>query len=323
MHIAPGVKSTFGPIWVKKGPKNLKKLNPSRSRIDSIKSAGKRSQKVTLITYPRHFLDTLISCRIYIPKNAILLLNPSETSVSLFFFHRYFFPVLGSRQNGKWFEHHTHGPGLGSADAYQNTAIISAGLRHGSVFTTRWRCARTGVESFSEKGRPSRWLCEAKKNKLCLSLHFWAFKHNCFITSLPVCHMLRARVDRRAHICTHNVYSRCKLSMESSIHSFTTWHMCPTWLKHGRLIRYKAWHRRYQSIYSETSRSTTVLVSLLARCVPKTHIYPGNSLYDFRLRRAMFEMSNMLQRTCTHTSQTCPCSLMHKYRHNPMQLRAD
>ena len=24
MRIAPGVKSTFGPIWVKKGPKNLK-----------------------------------------------------------------------------------------------------------------------------------------------------------------------------------------------------------------------------------------------------------------------------------------------------------
>ena len=42
-------------------------MNPSRSRIDSIKSADKRSQKVTLITYPRHFLDTLISCRIYIP----------------------------------------------------------------------------------------------------------------------------------------------------------------------------------------------------------------------------------------------------------------
>jgi len=24
MRIAPGVKSTFGPIWLKKGPKNLK-----------------------------------------------------------------------------------------------------------------------------------------------------------------------------------------------------------------------------------------------------------------------------------------------------------
>jgi len=23
MHIAPGAKSTFGPIWMKKGPKNL------------------------------------------------------------------------------------------------------------------------------------------------------------------------------------------------------------------------------------------------------------------------------------------------------------
>jgi len=46
--------------------------NPSRSRIESIKSAGKKSQKVILITCPRHFLETLISCRIYIPKNAIL-----------------------------------------------------------------------------------------------------------------------------------------------------------------------------------------------------------------------------------------------------------
>jgi len=26
MHIAPGVKSTFGPIWAKKGPKTLKKF---------------------------------------------------------------------------------------------------------------------------------------------------------------------------------------------------------------------------------------------------------------------------------------------------------
>jgi len=41
-----------------------------RGRIESIKSAGKRSQKVTLITCPRHFLETLISCLIYMPKNA-------------------------------------------------------------------------------------------------------------------------------------------------------------------------------------------------------------------------------------------------------------
>jgi len=70
-------------------------MNASRSRIDSIKSAGKISQKVTLKTYPRHFLETLISCQIYIPKIAILQVNPSETSlqVSLFFSIRYFFPV--------------------------------------------------------------------------------------------------------------------------------------------------------------------------------------------------------------------------------------
>jgi len=36
----------------------------SRGRIESIKSAGKRSQKVTLTTFPRHFLETLISFRI-------------------------------------------------------------------------------------------------------------------------------------------------------------------------------------------------------------------------------------------------------------------
>ena len=24
MHVAPGAKSTFGPIWMRKGPKNLK-----------------------------------------------------------------------------------------------------------------------------------------------------------------------------------------------------------------------------------------------------------------------------------------------------------
>ena len=71
-------------------PENPQKIhmNPSRSRIDSIKSARKRSQKVTLITHPRNFLETLISCRNYIPKNAILQVNPSQTSLQ---FIRYFF----------------------------------------------------------------------------------------------------------------------------------------------------------------------------------------------------------------------------------------
>jgi len=57
--------------------------NPSRGRIESIKSAGNRSQKVTLITCPRHFLETLITCRIYMPKNAILLVNPLGTSLKV------------------------------------------------------------------------------------------------------------------------------------------------------------------------------------------------------------------------------------------------
>jgi len=57
--------------------------NPFRGRIELIKSAGKRSHKFTLITCPRHFLETLISCRIYIPKNAILQANPLETSLAL------------------------------------------------------------------------------------------------------------------------------------------------------------------------------------------------------------------------------------------------
>jgi len=57
--------------------------HPSDCRIESIKSVGIRSQKDTLITYPRHFLETLISCRIYIPKNAILQVNSSETSLQV------------------------------------------------------------------------------------------------------------------------------------------------------------------------------------------------------------------------------------------------
>jgi len=74
MRIAPRAKSTFGPICARKDPKTLKlrnfHKNPFRGSIESIKSTGKKSQKVTLITCPRHFLETLISCRIYIPKNA-------------------------------------------------------------------------------------------------------------------------------------------------------------------------------------------------------------------------------------------------------------
>jgi len=98
----PGAKSTFGAIWGKKGPKNLKNFwvrkgpenpekfhrDPSRGCIESIKSAGERCQKVTLIIFPRHFLETRISCRIYIPKNAILQVNPLETSLKF----RPFFP---------------------------------------------------------------------------------------------------------------------------------------------------------------------------------------------------------------------------------------
>jgi len=53
---------------------------PFRGRIALNKSAGKRSQKVTLITCPGHFLEKLISSRIYMPKNAILQVNPLGTS---------------------------------------------------------------------------------------------------------------------------------------------------------------------------------------------------------------------------------------------------
>jgi len=51
---------------------DMSRRNPSRGCLESIKSAGKRSQKVGIIICPRHFLETLISCRVYILKNAIL-----------------------------------------------------------------------------------------------------------------------------------------------------------------------------------------------------------------------------------------------------------
>jgi len=85
MRIAPGAKQTFGPIWVRKGPEKPQILYriPSSGRIESIKSAGKRFHKVTLITCPRHFLETLIPCRICIPQIAIQQVNPLETSLDL------------------------------------------------------------------------------------------------------------------------------------------------------------------------------------------------------------------------------------------------
>jgi len=54
--------------------------NPSRGRIESIKSTGKRSQKVTLITCPRFSWNTYLRL-IYIPKNTILRVNTLETSL--------------------------------------------------------------------------------------------------------------------------------------------------------------------------------------------------------------------------------------------------
>jgi len=56
---------------------------PSHGRIESIKNVGKRSQKVTSITCLRHFLEKLISCQIYMPKNAILQVNPLGTSLEV------------------------------------------------------------------------------------------------------------------------------------------------------------------------------------------------------------------------------------------------
>ena len=51
-------------------PENLQIFhrNPFRGRIESIKSASKRSPKVTLKTCPRLLLEILISCRICISK---------------------------------------------------------------------------------------------------------------------------------------------------------------------------------------------------------------------------------------------------------------
>ena len=53
-------------------PKFLPKFqrNPCRGRIESIKSAGKKSPRVTLETYLRFHLEILISCRICIAKYA-------------------------------------------------------------------------------------------------------------------------------------------------------------------------------------------------------------------------------------------------------------
>ena len=59
------------------------KRNPSCSRIESIKSARKRFEKVAFLISPRHFLETHIWCRICISKNAILQVNPLDTSLQL------------------------------------------------------------------------------------------------------------------------------------------------------------------------------------------------------------------------------------------------
>ena len=72
-----GGKITF---WSHLGEKRLENPEnfhgtPSRGCIESIKSAGEISQKVGLMICPRHFLETRISRRIYIPKNAILQVN--------------------------------------------------------------------------------------------------------------------------------------------------------------------------------------------------------------------------------------------------------
>jgi hypothetical protein len=65
----------------KPGKSQIFQRIPSHGRNESIKSAGKRSQEVTFITCPRHFIETHISCRIYVPENAILQVNPFETSL--------------------------------------------------------------------------------------------------------------------------------------------------------------------------------------------------------------------------------------------------
>jgi len=80
-----GGKINFWSHLGEERPEKHQKIHrtPSRGRIESIKSAGKRSQKVTLITCSRHFLETLISCRIYTPKNAVLQVNPLGTSLEV------------------------------------------------------------------------------------------------------------------------------------------------------------------------------------------------------------------------------------------------
>ena len=66
MRIDLGAKSTFGPVWARKCPKTLNffHMNPFHDRIESIKSAGKRSWRVTLETCPGVLLDKFISRRI-------------------------------------------------------------------------------------------------------------------------------------------------------------------------------------------------------------------------------------------------------------------
>ena len=97
-----GDKIKFWSHLSEERPENPQKVcrNPSRRRIEPIKSAGRRCQKVILTTCPRHFLEILISCRIYIPEDPILQVNPLETSFQLLLLLlvSYFCPVLGSGQ---------------------------------------------------------------------------------------------------------------------------------------------------------------------------------------------------------------------------------
>jgi len=95
-------------IWSHMGeerPKKPQKINRNLQvfcgRIESIKSACSRSKKVTLQTCPGYFLETLISCPIYISKNAIFREYPSETSLQLLHLLSvcYFCPLLESWEN--------------------------------------------------------------------------------------------------------------------------------------------------------------------------------------------------------------------------------
>ena len=85
MCIALGGQINFWSHLGEIRPQKSRKFHrtPSRGRIESIKSAGKRSQKVPLITFPRHFLETLISCQNYMPKNSISQVNPLGTSLEV------------------------------------------------------------------------------------------------------------------------------------------------------------------------------------------------------------------------------------------------